>query len=134
VVYVVEFVLVLLLLVLASSFWSSIKSRSYIRSILGNQAELERFIKAVGPDRLQRDATELKPVCGSWLQNMDVNSRAHFEALASTRNVCCFFRLLESWWSASISSARLTELPISSSSSSWRFHHHPHPQKVIIWD
>jgi hypothetical protein len=87
VVYVVEFVLVLLLLVLASSFWSSIKSRSYIRSILGNQAELERFIKAVGPDRLQRDATELKPVCGSWLQNMDVNSRAHFEALASTRNV-----------------------------------------------
>lgn len=85
--YSVEFLLVLLLLVLASSFWSIIKSRSYVRSILGNQAELEKFIKVVGPDRLQRDATELKPVCGSWLQNIDVNARAHFKALATTRTM-----------------------------------------------
>jgi hypothetical protein len=85
--YLIEFILALLVLTLALQFWSIIKSRTYTLNFLGNQDELEKFIKVVGSDKLQRDATELAPVCGSWLQNMDVNSSAHFKALSTTRNV-----------------------------------------------
>jgi hypothetical protein len=85
--YLIEFVLVLFIIALASQFWSTIKSRSYIRSVLENRAELEKFVAVVGWYELQRDATELRPVCGSWLQNIDVNSKAHFSALATTRTM-----------------------------------------------
>ena len=84
--YFIEFVPALVVVSLAWPFWSIIKSRTYIRRVLGNQAELEKFIKVLSSDNLRRDAAKGKPVFGSWLQNIDVNARAHFQALALARN------------------------------------------------
>ena len=64
--YFIGFVPALVVVSLAWPFWSIIKSRTYIRRVLGNQAELEKFIKVLSSDNLRRDAAKGKPVFGSW--------------------------------------------------------------------
>lgn len=76
----VEVVLGLIVLSWGHGFWSLVKSRSWVVHILHNEAKLTEIIHAVGAENLARESRELKPVWGSWLQNIDVNSKIHFKA------------------------------------------------------
>ncbi len=76
----VEVVLGLIVLGWGHGFWSVVKSRSWVVRILHNEAKLTEIIQAVGAESFARESGKLKPVWGSWLQNIDVNSKIHFKA------------------------------------------------------
>lgn len=83
----IEVVLAVLIAMTAGPFWSIIKSRAFIASVLQSEGELRRLIKVIGEKVLLADAAKLKPVFGSWMQNIAFNTDVHFKALAQTRNL-----------------------------------------------
>lgn len=83
----IEVVLAVLIAMTAGPFWSIIKSRAFIASILQSEGELQRLVETIGLEALRSDAAKLKPVFGSWMKNIDFNTRVHFKALANTRTL-----------------------------------------------
>jgi hypothetical protein len=85
--FLIDVGLAFLIVMAAEPFWSIIKSRAYIASVLQSEGELRRFIELIGRDALRSDAAKLEPVFGSWMENIAFNTRVHFKALAHTRNL-----------------------------------------------
>lgn len=82
----IEVVLGALTFAVGVNFWAIVKSPSHFARLLGDRNELAKILAFFGPG-LDEQAEGVKPVFGSFADNISVFRRAHFGALATTRNM-----------------------------------------------
>jgi hypothetical protein len=82
-----EVVIAIVLLAIGSSFWSILKSRGHLQALLTDKNELKRLLSHWSAPEIVREGREIKPVFGSYLENIRFFERAHFAALNKTRNL-----------------------------------------------
>jgi hypothetical protein len=82
-----EILLAIVLLTIGSSFWSILKSRGHLHHLLTNETELKRLLDFWTPSQIIQEGRDIKPVFGSFLQNIHLFEKAHFAALNKTRNL-----------------------------------------------
>lgn len=95
-----EVVFALALLFAGGSFWSCLKAPAHLRKLLAEPSGLERIIGLIGYDTLYADAQNIKPLIGSYGENITLWDIAHLKSLSQTRNLfglACGVILSASW-------------------------------------
>ena len=82
-----EILVAFFLLLLGSPFWAMRKTRAHLNSLYADEAELRRLVEFHTPEKLIEEGRTIKPVFGSYLQNIFVFEKTHFETLKRTRNI-----------------------------------------------
>jgi hypothetical protein len=82
----VEILLGALTFAVGISFWAVVKSPSHFARTMADREELGKIIAFFGPE-LHPQAAQIQPVFGSYVNNISVFRKAHFGALAKTRNM-----------------------------------------------
>lgn len=82
-----EIVLALAVLFVASGFWATAKSPAHLRRLLNDPSELERIYHFMGPEKLRQEAAQIRPVAGSYAGNISMWDAAHRGSLSRTRNL-----------------------------------------------
>jgi len=88
-----EIVISIILLTIGSGFWSILKSRG-LQTLLADENELKRLLDIWTPSEITREGREIKPVFGSYLENIRLFERAHYAALNKTRNLTLIVAVL----------------------------------------
>ena len=88
--WLLEGVLVLLLIMLGASFWSLLKANKHFNEFMNDEVNLTKFLDFWGKSKFVSEASEIKPVFGTWQMNIDSFTVIHFSAIQKTRNMCLF--------------------------------------------
>ena len=84
---VLEVLIAITLLTIGSAFWSILKSRGHLQTLLSDENELKRLLNHWTVSEIVREGGEIKPIFGSYVENIRFFERAHFAALKKTRNL-----------------------------------------------
>ncbi len=84
---ILEILLGIILLVIGSSVWAIIKSPRDFRRTLRDPNRLSNFFESYDQTKFLEEAEKIKPISGSYIQNIALFGRAHFGALSQTRNL-----------------------------------------------
>jgi len=86
--WIIEIILFLTIMMVSGPFWSLLKAKSHFSGIMNDKDNLIKFLNFWGKPKFFEEASVLKPVFGSWQNNIDSLSNVHFGTLLKTRNMC----------------------------------------------
>jgi hypothetical protein len=97
----VELGLVVVMLILATSFWALKKSPAHLRALLADPVELCRICDLIGREKLIQEAAVVEPVYGSYASNIETWDEAHERSLRHTARavgIAIIVIMIASWF------------------------------------
>ena len=86
--WVIEIIMFLAIMMVSGPFWSLFKAKRHFREIINNKNSLIKLLNFWDKPKFFEEASALKPVFGSWGNNIDSLSHVHFGTILKTQNMC----------------------------------------------